>query len=177
MVQYHKNLSHLGGFIMTKQKNENKCDRIPINYLGALCCVCIFGVVWYVAPSIESSERILVYFMYAGIAYGSLGCFWNYRLDENGITRYFLGFKDRQLLWKNVESVGILYSTTYAKGSGQKYIVMIPEYCELPDLNQYNGLDYMRRNRKRIMKRSCNRKYIEFVEKYYGPVDFGKVSP
>lgn len=158
---------------MSIQTNESKCDNIPINYLGALCCVCIFGVVLYVAPSIESSERILVYCMYAGIVYCLLGCFWNYRLDNNGITQYFLGFKDRQLLWKNVEAVGILYSTTYAKGNGQKYIVIIPKLCELPNLNQYNGLDYIRRNRKRIMKLSYNRKHIELVEKYYGSIDFG----
>lgn len=43
---------------MSKQAVETRCDRIPINYLGALCCVCIGGVVWYVAPLLESSKGI-----------------------------------------------------------------------------------------------------------------------
>lgn len=124
---------------MRRKRDIHNYDSIPVNYPGALCCVCIFGLIRYIAPSLDASQRILTYFMYAGILYGLSGCFWHYRLDESGITQYYLGFRDRQMLWKNAEAVGILYSTTYAKGNGQKYIVIIPKLCELPDLNRYDA--------------------------------------
>lgn len=96
----------------------------------------------------------------------NLGCLRHYRLDAHGVTQFYLGSKERQISWEDVAQISVLYATTYAKGGGKRYIVIIPKDCELPDQDQYNHLDYLRRNEKKIIKFTCNKNNIALVQKY-----------
>ena len=155
-------------------KNTNQHDNIPINYGGILCCVCIWLLAWVITPSLDESAKSGMYLVCIGMACVLLGCLRHYRLDAHGVTQFYLCSKERQIPWEDVAQIGVLYTTTYAKGGGKRYIVIIPKDCELPDQDQYNHLDYLRRNEKQIIKFPGSKNNIEMVQKYYGPLDFDK---
>ena len=147
-------------------------DTIPMNYGGILCCICIWLLAWVITPSLDESAKSGMYLVCIGMAFVLLGCLRHYRLDANGVTQFYLASKERQIPWEDVAQIGILYTTAYAKGGGKRYIVIIPKGCELPDPSQYNSLDYLRRNEKKIIKLPSNKTNIALVQKYYGPLDF-----
>ena len=151
---------------------SNQHDTIPINYGGILCCICIWLLAWVITPSLDESAKAGIYLVCIGMAFVLLGCLRHYRLDANGVTQFYLASKERQIPWVNVAQIGILYATTYAKGGGKRYIVIIPKGCELPNPGQYNSLDYLRRNEKKIIKLPSSRNNIALIRKYYGPLDF-----
>lgn len=153
--------------------NSKQYDTIPINYGGILCCVCIWGLAWFLVPRLEGTAKSGMYLVCIGMAFVLLGCLRHYRLDAHGVIQFYLASKERQIPWVNVAQIGILYATTYAKGGGKRYIVIIPKGCELPDPSQYNSLDYLRRNEKKIIKLPSSRNNIALIQKYYGPLDFG----
>ena len=120
----------------------------------------------------EILEKSEMYLVSIGTVLVLLGCFWHYRLDEHGITQLYFGAKSKYIAWNDVVQIGILYTTTYAKGGGRRYIVIIPKGCELPNISEYNGMDYIRCNEKQIIKFPSRSQNIRLVEKYYGPLDF-----
>ena len=152
--------------------NSKQYDTIPMNYGGILCCICIWLLAWVITPSLDESAKSGMYLVCIGMAFVLLGCLRHYRLDANGVTQFYLASKERQIPWEDVAQIGILYTTAYAKGGGKRYIVIIPKGCELPDPSQYNSLDYLRRNEKKIIKLPSNKTNIALVQKYYGPLDF-----
>lgn len=158
--------------MMFTNQNKKEYCTIPINYGGVLFGICGLVFAWCGAPLLKISEIYMDYFLGAASILVLFGSFWHYHLDKQGITQSYFGVKRRKILWENVEQIGVIYTTTYVRGSGRRHIVIIPKGCELPDLRKHNGLDYIRRNRKRIMKLPCNRKNIELIEKYYGVLDF-----
>ena len=152
--------------------NSKQYDTIPMNYGGILCCICIWLLAWVITPSLDESAKFVMDLVCIGMAFVLLGCLRHYRLDANGVTQFYLASKERQIPWEDVAQIGILYTTTYAKGGGKRYIVIIPKGCELPDPSQYNSLNYLRRNEKKIIKLPSNKTNIALVQKYYGPLDF-----
>ena len=153
------------------QKNANR-DTIPFNYGFALFFVCVLIYAWVAPLSEDESERYRDYSLRILPFITLLECFWHYRLDEQGITQLYFGIKIKQILWEKTAQVGVIYTTTYAKGNGEWHIVIVPKWCELPDPKEYNGLSYIRRNRKQIFRIPRNRRNIALIEKYYGPLDF-----
>ena len=141
-------------------------DTIPMNYGGILCCICIWLLAWVITPSLDESAKSGMYLVCIGMAFVLLGCLRHYRLDAHGVTQFYLCSKERQIPWEDVAQIGVLYTTTYAKGGGKRYIVIIPKDCELPDQDQYNHLDYLRRNEKQIIKFPSNKTNIALVQKY-----------
>ena len=153
--------------------NSKQHDTIPMNYGGILCCMCIWGLSWFLAPSLDGTAKSVMDLVCIGMAFVLSGCLRYYCLDAHGVTQFYLTSKERQISWEDAAQIGILYTTTYAKGGGKRYIVIIPKGCELPDPSQYNSLDYLRRNEKKIVKFSGNKNNIALVQKYYGPLNFG----
>lgn len=158
--------------MMFPNQNTNEYGTIPINYGAILFSIFGFVFAWCGASILEASEKYMAYFIIAASILVFFGSLWHYRLDHQGVTQFYFGVKRRKILWENVAQVGVIYTTTYARGSGQRHIIIVPKWCELPDLKQHNGQAYVRRNRRRIMKFPCNRKNAELIEKYYGALDF-----
>lgn len=158
--------------MMFTNQEASEYSTIPINYGGVLFSIFGLFFAWFGAPLLKASERYMARFIAVASLLVLFGSFWHYRLDQQGITQFYFGVKRRRILWENVAQVGVIYTTTYARGSGQRHIIIVPKWCELPDPNRRNGQAYVRRNRRRIMKFPCNQKNTELIAEYYGVLDF-----